>query len=138
MTFSRYTHGSGWQDHALFQKSYLCVDIHNFKNYNDFHGLSAGDKTLVKVAQTLRAVYPQHTLYRVGGEEFVIDLLEEAVLKVNSPTDILLKFSVVQVMARKNQPKQWFVNRAIMFNIEEGFIKATRQGTKLTRDYTGI
>lgn len=138
---SRLTNGSGWQDHDLFHQSYLCVDIANFKNYNDYHGLPEGDLALTKVAEALGSAYPQHTIYRVGGDEFVVDLrgaLEtESLPAIKAPDDVSLNFAVVQITARKNHPQRSFIDRAIRFHIEEGVVKATKHCAKLRYDYTG-
>lgn len=58
--------------------SLLMIDIDQFKQYNDQHGHSAGDRTLCTVAQILKG----HThlasdlLARYGGEEFLLLLPE--------------------------------------------------------------
>ncbi len=63
--------------HAMRQRvplSVFMVDIDYFKQYNDFYGHVAGDKTLIQVASTLRKQLLRATdvLARYGGEEFVL------------------------------------------------------------------
>lgn len=63
--------------HAMRQRvplSVFMVDIDYFKQYNDFYGHVAGDKTLIQVATTLRKQLLRATdvLARYGGEEFVL------------------------------------------------------------------
>lgn len=56
----------------------LLIDIDNFKQINDLHGHSAGDKLLVALSEMIRDALPHGALAaRLGGDEFVI-LLPEA------------------------------------------------------------
>jgi diguanylate cyclase (GGDEF)-like protein len=55
----------------------LLIDIDNFKQANDLHGHSAGDKLLVVLSELIREVLPPGSLAaRMGGDEFVILLRE--------------------------------------------------------------
>jgi diguanylate cyclase (GGDEF)-like protein len=55
-------------------KSTLCIiDIDHFKKINDTFGHDAGDKVLVDLAAYIQGqITPQDTLFRIGGEEFLI------------------------------------------------------------------
>lgn len=56
----------------------LLIDIDNFKQVNDLHGHSAGDRLLVALSEMIRDALPRGSLAaRLGGDEFVI-LLREA------------------------------------------------------------
>src|SRR5450830_919851 len=56
----------------------LLIDIDNFKQVNDLHGHSAGDKLLVALSEMIRDALPHGALAaRLGGDEFVL-LLREA------------------------------------------------------------
>ena len=56
----------------------LC-DIDHFKKYNDFYGHPAGDEVLQMVAHTLSTnCRSEDGVYRVGGEEFLLVLPEQA------------------------------------------------------------
>lgn len=50
------------------------IDIDNFKQFNDSKGHKAGDDCLVQVADALRALSEQESLFcaRYGGDEFVL------------------------------------------------------------------
>ncbi len=52
----------------------------NFKLYNDTYGHNAGDEALRKVSETTRNCLRRasDTAFRIGGEEFVVLLAEDA------------------------------------------------------------
>jgi diguanylate cyclase (GGDEF)-like protein len=55
----------------------VLVDIDHFKDYNDEHGHLAGDVVLREVARTIAInIRPSDRVYRFGGEEFVVLLLD--------------------------------------------------------------
>jgi len=57
--------------------SVLMVDIDHFKQVNDTHGHTAGDSILKQVAETiLESVRASDFVFRYGGEEFLIVLVE--------------------------------------------------------------
>ena len=66
----------GLIDHQhVYQSSYAVVmlDIDWFKKINDTYGHDAGDFVLTELAKIfLESVRPQDSVYRAGGEEFVI------------------------------------------------------------------
>lgn len=55
----------------------LFIDIDHFKQYNDEFGHQAGDRILVRMARFLmRHVRAEEAVVRVGGDEFVVILIE--------------------------------------------------------------
>lgn len=65
------------------RRAFLMIDIDHFKEVNDTYGHAAGDEVLKQVASALaHAVRADDSVYRYGGEEFVVTLsdikLEEA------------------------------------------------------------
>ena len=48
------------------------IDINYFKEINDTLGHLAGDKILAETAKHLRTNYPNSSIYRFGGDEFLI------------------------------------------------------------------
>ncbi|HTD03076.1 diguanylate cyclase [Undibacterium sp.] len=68
--------------------SVFMIDIDFFKEYNDYYGHLAGDKTIIAVANTLKAQLFRSTdvLARYGGEEFILML-------PNTPEESALQFA---------------------------------------------
>ncbi len=59
------------------QASLLLMDLDNFKLVNDLHGHATGDQILKRITEIVNLrIRVTDSLYRIGGEEFVI-LLEE-------------------------------------------------------------
>lgn len=56
--------------------SVFMIDIDFFKDYNDFYGHPAGDRTLIKVASALKSQLSRASdvVARYGGEEFILML----------------------------------------------------------------
>ncbi len=55
----------------------IYVDIDHFKQYNDVHGHSSGDKVLVKMSRFLmRHVRAEEPVIRMGGDEFLVALFD--------------------------------------------------------------
>lgn len=55
----------------------MMIDIDHFKKVNDIYGHTAGDTVLRVVANQLRhSICAQHRIFRMGGEEFLILLID--------------------------------------------------------------
>ncbi|MFK8032141.1 MAG: GGDEF domain-containing protein [Gammaproteobacteria bacterium] len=58
--------------------SLLIIDLDLFKNINDKHGHGVGDDVLVKVSNRItNRIRQSDSLYRIGGEEFVVIMNNE-------------------------------------------------------------
>ncbi|HET9484919.1 MAG TPA: GGDEF domain-containing protein, partial [Xanthomonadales bacterium] len=57
--------------------TFLLIDIDHFKSINDQHGHLVGDRVITQVAATLgRELDPGTPLFRYGGEEFAVMLID--------------------------------------------------------------
>jgi diguanylate cyclase (GGDEF)-like protein/PAS domain S-box-containing protein len=68
----------------------IFVDIDHFKQYNDAHGHQAGDRVLVQMARFLmRHVRAEDAVVRVGGDDFVIVLINADATRTRRVTERL-------------------------------------------------
>jgi len=131
---NRITWGSGWDDRSIFRSKYLCLDIDNFKSYIDVHGLTAGDEVLVEIANRLRGKYPDANVYRIGGDEFVVELGDLPFMPLQLDHDVNLKYSIVDVAVQRNDQRH-HANSVIMFNLDKGIVEASEQVTNIECKY---
>jgi diguanylate cyclase (GGDEF)-like protein len=76
---------SEMQAGSLTSLGILFLDLDNFKNLNDTQGHQAGDDVLRDFAALARSVVEPRTLFRYGGDEFVIilrDLLRSTIISL--------------------------------------------------------
>jgi diguanylate cyclase (GGDEF)-like protein len=126
--------GEGWNDNSIYRNKYLCLDIDNFKKFLDFHGPSKGDKILKKIAKYLKEKYSDSNVYRIGGDEFVVEIGELNFTPFKVDEDINLKYSIVDVAVQRNDRKH-HANRVIMFNLDKGIVEASENVTKIECRY---
>jgi diguanylate cyclase (GGDEF)-like protein len=119
----------GWQE--FYRSDYACLDIEDFKTYLDDTGCAAGDRVLQDIGKQLREIYSDANVYRFGGDEFVIELRGRPYSPAQTPSGISLKHSVVTVVAKKNQRRNHYVNRVIIFHLDKGIVEATPEGTEI-------
>ncbi len=63
------------QTRVNIQSSLIILDIDNFKEFNDEFGHAAGDQILVRLTEIIDLrIRVTDSLYRIGGEEFVVVL----------------------------------------------------------------
>lgn len=108
------------------QSCLVVCDIDRFKKINDTYGHPGGDELLQKFAQLLQTNLPEdHTLVRLGGEEFVLLARNTAVEQCASSMEHL----------RKLVEEHEFSIDGASVHITASFGVAALQGTEGVRDY---
>ena len=78
----------------------LLIDLDNFKAVNDAYGHLVGDQILASVAKKLQAeMVAQGTLYRWGGDEFVVIFNTESTVTTKADVDIEAFFAATKFTA---------------------------------------
>ncbi|MGN0741279.1 MAG: GGDEF domain-containing protein [Candidatus Fimadaptatus sp.] len=54
-----------------FPLAVVMCDLNGLKEINDQNGHDAGDRFIVQIAHTLKAVFGERNVYRLGGDEFI-------------------------------------------------------------------
>ena len=98
--------------------SLILIDIDNFKEYNDNNGHLAGNRVLIRVANTIkRSVREMDLVARWGGEEFVLLLPE-----INISNGMIVAEKIrkgVEAQRFKNERKQPTGNLTISLGVAE-------------------
>ena len=104
--------------------SLIIYDINGLKYINDNYGHETGDKTIIAIANVLKDTFDEETIFRIGGDEFVI-------LLTDNDKDITLQIfdSVVEKLEefnKKNElPISISVSKGIAFydsKIDKSFV----------------
>ncbi len=100
----------------------LFIDIDHFKQYNDEFGHQAGDRILMRMARFLmRHVRAEEAVVRVGGDEFVVILVDADVGQAEAIADRLresgehsapVPFSLGWAARQSNEPLMRMIDRA--------------------------
>ena len=100
----------------------IFVDIDHFKRYNDEHGHQAGDRVLVQMARFLmRQIRAEEAVVRVGGDEFVIVLIDADAARTKRVTERIkssalksapVAFSLGWAAREKGEPLVKLLDRA--------------------------
>jgi len=117
-----------------FHTKYLCLDIDHFKNYLDYFGIQAGEQKLVGLARRLENNYPDRNIYRYGGDEFVVELGDGAVIPLDS-SDLALKYAIVDIVVKWSDNQKRNFERETYFYLETGFFAASLTGALIYHIY---
>ncbi len=92
----------------------IIYDINGLKYINDNHGHETGDKTIIAIANALRDTFDEETIFRIGGDEFVVVLTDnnkDITMQIfNSVVDKLEEFN-----AKGELPLPISVSKGIAF-----------------------
>jgi diguanylate cyclase (GGDEF)-like protein/PAS domain S-box-containing protein len=71
--------------------SILTLDLDNFKGINDTYGHHVGDEALVLTADTLRRSFSSDLIVRNGGDEFLVILINDDLVKIENKVKTILQ-----------------------------------------------
>ena len=95
--------------------AFLFIDLDKFKSVNDNFGHLAGDAILKTVSVRLKSIIgPTDTIYRIGGDEFVIILRN---LKASANAEIAMKASKALRTSFTYKENQLFIGASIGISI---------------------
>ena len=95
---------------------YITIDVNNLKIVNDQYGHTAGDELLKNCVNIIsKAVVDQGTVYRLGGDEFGILLINKRNVEIS---DLLVK--IEEVRKQENQDKVHPVSFALGYAYFDG------------------
>lgn len=126
---------------ATYANRFLCVDLENFKHYDDTYGHEASDRQIERLSRCLRSGYDGNRIYRYGGEEFVIELREAPL----HPSDEFLewtrtapriKYSLVEFELILEPKRLAHFVRYVEMQIDRGMVEGTPAGNRLTLAYS--
>lgn len=61
-----------YQDGQSDSMACIFIDVNGLHEYNNFHGHELGDRMLEEIASILKENFGNQSVYRIGGDEFVI------------------------------------------------------------------
>ncbi len=66
-----FSHHADALENGRFPQALLIADLNNLKRVNDSNGHAAGDALITQFALCMRDEFPDATLFRLGGDEFL-------------------------------------------------------------------
>lgn len=85
--------------------SILTMDLDNFKGINDTYGHHIGDEALVLTADILRETFDNELIVRIGGDEFLVVLINNDLQNIEDRTKAVLNNLNAAFGARKEFSK---------------------------------
>lgn len=55
----------------------IVFDVDGLKTINDKFGHESGDKAIISVAEVAKSIFPRESIFRIGGDEFVVVIQNE-------------------------------------------------------------
>lgn len=102
-------HEEQFSRHSSSDLSLLIIDIDDFKTINDQHGHAVGDEILIQVSKTFNHYLRKSgSIYRWGGEEFVILLPVTGLFEANQVANKLIE---------KVAKKDFVINGILSINV---------------------
>jgi GGDEF domain-containing protein len=92
--------GAGWDDRTACTCQFLCLNIRQFKHYNDQHGMERGNEALAEIGNQL--VSSNLKVYRAGGEKFLLMFEGDEVPSVPHLEELEFRQSVVRISLQRD------------------------------------
>ena len=70
----------------------VMIDLNNLKVINDTEGHEKGDELIVNLAKSIQKTFVDSSVYRIGGDEFVVVVLDKELMKMNKCESDFAKF----------------------------------------------
>ena len=128
---NRDTWGERRTDHSLYEESFLCLDIDNFKHFIDHEGFGPSDEVLTGIGRQLLKHFGEADTYRYGGDEFVVRLRGRDVWVPTVPDAITLKWSVAEISVHRNQHRNHHLKGWIEHHIAGAILAAGKDGARI-------
>lgn len=98
----------------------ILLDIDTFKFYNDNYGHQLGDKVIKRVASQLENTFStKDYVFRIGGDEFAIIVVEMPSVNKDSISERLEKLKIELIKSEKDLPPVT-ISAGITFSDYEG------------------
>ena len=128
LDINRAAWGGNSLDDTIYEGAFLCIDIDNFQAFLDHNGYGPSDEVLRRLASSLIADYSQKSVYRFGGDEFVVNLGGAKPKPLPKVADITLKYTRVDVRVTRNRKRNHHATRWIAFHLDRGIVEARPEG----------
>ena len=119
---------------TTYRNRFLCVDVDNLKHYHDFHGHTAADEAVQRLATCLRELFPANRIYRYGGDEIVVELGDDPLppplrmARLSDPaTPPQSKYSVVELQLNLAPGRSSHFLRGIELQLDRGMFESLRR-----------
>lgn len=114
-----------------FKSGYACFDIDDFQAFLDHHGYRPADELLMGLATQLRRRYPNKSIYRFAGDQFIIaaEACLPAPLEIAPGVEVrraLLRCDTAVQAHRQGRVRKW-----ILLHIQEALLRSTASGLNL-------
>ena len=74
-------------EHNIVDNEFCCmckIYLHNFNSFNNTYGWQEGDKLLNNIVLYLQKTYPQHIIFRVHGDDFILMSKEDVEIDIEA------------------------------------------------------
>jgi GGDEF domain-containing protein len=114
-----------------FAESSLCCDIDNFMRFVDYNGFGRSDEVLVRLARRLMDLTPAGSVYRFGGDEFVVRGIGSLIPNLDADLGVTLKQAIVTVDVSTDRARHHRVTSWVMLHLHRGVVESSVEGVHI-------